>query len=89
MPVKPLNASAIGLFEVSKIKGFELLASVTSTLYKIIKIYSEYRKVLRFSLSSLACLHRFNDLINFRRPSARYKQCCLATRLHKVNHALT
>ena len=69
MPAKPFNASAIGLFEISKIKSFELLASVASTLYKIIKIYSKYRNVFSFSLADVVCLHRSNELINLRKKN--------------------
>jgi hypothetical protein len=89
MPVKPFNASAIGLFEISKIKSFELLASVASTLYKIMKIYSNYRNVFRFSLADLVCLHRSNKLINFKLYLPHFMQCNLATKLNKSNHALT
>jgi len=89
MPVKPFNASAIGLFEISKIKSFELLASVASTLYKIIKIYSKYRNVFRFSLADVVCLHRSNELINFRAFLPRFAQCNLATKSREGKHAST
>jgi hypothetical protein len=88
MPVKPFNASAIGLFEISKIKSFELLASVASTLYKIIKIYSKYRNVFSFSLADVVCLHRFSKLIIFKLLFPCFMQCNLATKFHEVNYAL-
>lgn len=87
MPVKPFNASAIGLFEISKIKSFELLASVASNLYKIIKIYSKYRNVFSFSLADVVCLHRSNELINLRVSLPRFAQCNLATKSRKGKHA--
>ena len=89
MPVKPYNASAIGLYEISKIKSFELLASVASTLYKIIKIYSKYRNVFRFSLADVVCLHRSNELINFKTSLPRFAQCNLATKSREGKHAST
>jgi hypothetical protein len=51
--MKSFNARPSGYMRGSKINAFQWLASVASTLYKIINIYSKYRNVFSFYLASL------------------------------------
>jgi hypothetical protein len=51
--MKSFNAKPTGCMMGSKINAFQWLASVATTLYKIIKIYGECRNVFRFSMASL------------------------------------
>ena len=77
------------MIEARKIIGFGRLASVASTFYKIIKIISRYIKVFEFALASLACLHSSIELIISKSALPFVKQCNLATKSHKGNHAPT
>jgi len=51
--MKSFNARPTDCMSESKINAFQWLASVASTLYKIINIYSKYRNVFSFYLASL------------------------------------
>ncbi len=90
--MKPFNARATGLINTNKIKGFEMVASVASTLNKLNKNKKKGIKVFRFCLATLICLHRSFELIVFKPVLPRFIQCNLATKLTKsqeVSYALT
>jgi len=68
--VKPVNAIGIGLIRANIINMFDWFASVASTFNKINKKYIVYIKVFEFYLACLACLHRSDKLIKFKKSFA-------------------
>ena len=87
--MKPYDARATDLINANKIKGFEMVASVASNFYKVIKNNKKDIKVFRFCLATLVPLHRSSELLNIKTSPPFFTQCYLATKSHEVNYAFT